>query len=118
MKSSSIILMLFAILLISCQQKLEKKKSTKTENQTEENLEWISLFDGKTTKGWRAYNGDSLPPGWIAKDGELTFDTQLGLEQNYKGGKDIIYSDEEFDNFELYLEWKLPKGGNSGIFIM
>ncbi len=116
MKSSYIILILFAILLISCQQKSEKKESKETESQTEENSEWISLFDGKSTKGWRAYNGDSLPPGWIAKDGELTFDTKLGLEQNYKGGKDIIFGDEEFDNFELYLEWKLPKGGNSGIF--
>ncbi len=78
--------------------------------------DWIYLFDGETTEGWRAYNGDALPPGWVAKNGELTFDTQLGLEQDYTGGKDIIYAREEFDNFELYLEWKLPKGGNSGIF--
>jgi hypothetical protein len=27
-------------------------------------------FDGKTTKGWRAYM-DKITPGWIAKDGEL-----------------------------------------------
>lgn len=46
----------------------------------------------------------------------LTFDTQLGLEQDYKGGKDIMYGAEEFENFELYLEWKIPEGGNSGIF--
>jgi hypothetical protein len=78
--------------------------------------EWINLFDGTSVKGWRAYNGDALPPGWIAKDGELTFDTELGLEQDYKGGKDIIYGLEEFENFELYLEWKLPEGGNSGVF--
>ena len=78
--------------------------------------EWISLFDGETTKGWRAYNGKVLPPGWIAKDGVLTFDTELGLEQDYEGGKDIIFGDEEFENFEFYIEWKLPAGGNSGIF--
>ena len=54
----------------------------------------------------------------MANDGALTIDTQLGLEQNYKGGKDTIYSFEEFDNFELYLEWKLPEGGNSEIFII
>ncbi len=78
--------------------------------------DWIVLFDGTSVAGWRAYNGDSLPPGWIAKNGELTFDTELGLEQNYKGGKDIIYGMEEFENFEFYIEWKLPEGGNSGIF--
>ncbi|AEL25306.1 3-keto-disaccharide hydrolase [Cyclobacterium marinum] len=92
--------------------------NTKTENSTEvqEKEDWIILFDGTTTEGWRAYNGDELPPGWIIKNGELTFDTELGLEQDYTGGKDIIYGAEEFENFELYLEWKLPKGGNSGIF--
>src|SRR5690606_40821753 len=78
--------------------------------------EWIYLFDGTSTEGWRGYNMDSLPPGWIVKDSTLTFDTELGLEQDYTGGKDIIYAKEEFDNFELYLEWKIPAGGNSGIF--
>jgi hypothetical protein len=78
--------------------------------------DWIYLFDGKSTEGWRAYNGDALPPGWVAKNGELTFDTKLGLEQDYEGGKDIIYAVEEFENFELHIEWKIPEGGNSGIF--
>ncbi len=100
-----IAILLLAILLFSC----------KTGSETQDN-NWIYLFDGKTTNGWRAYNGDVLPPGWLAKDNILTFDTELGLEQNYKGGKDIIYGLEEFDNFELYVEWKLPEGGNSGIF--
>ncbi len=87
-----------------------------TKSSVQESDEWIILFDGSSVEGWRAFNGDSLPPGWIAKNGELTFDTQLGLEQDYKGGVDIIYGKEEFENFELYLEWKLPEGGNSGIF--
>lgn len=106
---------LLLLLLVSC--KTDKKTDQTTpEPQKEETDEWISLFDGKTTKGWRAYNGDILPPGWVVKNGELTFDTLLGLEQDYTGGKDIIYGIQEFDNFELYVEWKLPKGGNSGIF--
>ena len=91
--------------------------STTTENESKDQEEdWIILFDGTTTDGWRAYNGDKLPPGWVIKDRELTYDTKLGLEQDYTGGKDIIYGAEAFENFELYLEWKLPKGGNSGIF--
>ena len=98
-------ILLITVLIFSC----KKAPTTDSEN-------WIYLFDGTSTNGWRAYNGEELPPGWIAKDGVLTFDTELGLEQNYTGGKDIIYALEEFDNFELYLEWKLPEGGNSGIF--
>ncbi len=38
------------------------------------------------------------------------------MEQDYTGGQDIIYANEEFDNFEFYVEWKIPEGGNSGIF--
>jgi hypothetical protein len=78
--------------------------------------EWIDLFDGKSTDGWRAYNGEEIPTKWAAVDGELTFDTDLKLEDEWKGGGDIIYYLEEFEYFELYLEWKLPKGGNSGVF--
>ena len=77
---------------------------------------WIHLFDGTSTEGWRAYNGESLPPHWVIEDGVLTFDTEVKLEEEFTGGKDIIYAAEEFDNFELYLEWKIPEGGNSGVF--
>jgi hypothetical protein len=102
--------------LYSCKTEAKKEVEAIETTVQKEADQWIHLFDGISTKGWRAYNGDSLPPGWVAKDGILTFDTELGLEQNYEGGKDIIYGAEEFDNFELYVEWKLPKGGNSGIF--
>ncbi len=107
--------LLVLIMIFSC--KTDKKEVTKELPEvSNEADQWTTLFDGTSTKGWRAYNGDSLPPGWVIKDGALTFDTELGLEQDYKGGKDIIYGAEEFDNFEFYVEWKLPKGGNSGIF--
>ena len=80
------------------------------------NPNWIYMFDGKTTEGWRGYNNKTIPEKWKVIDGNLTFDTELKLEEDWDGGNDIIYYKEEFDNFELYLEWKLPKGGNSGIF--
>ena len=78
--------------------------------------EWIYMFDGKTTDGWRGYNNETLPKKWEVINGELTFNTELKLEKDWDGGNDIIYYKEQFENFELYLEWKLPKGGNSGVF--
>ena len=101
MKNLKFILIVLLFFTISC----EKNES-----------EWIDLFDGKSTDGWRAYNGKEIPEKWAAIDGELTFDTDLKLEDEWIGGGDIIYYKEEFEYFELYLEWKLPKGGNSGVF--
>jgi hypothetical protein len=79
---------------------------------------WITLFDGSSLAGWRAYNGKGLPPGWGIVNGEMTFSTKMILEKDYdyKGSRDIIYGAREFDNFELMVEWKIPPGGNSGIF--
>ena len=101
MKNLKYILITLILSTISC----EKNQS-----------EWIELFDGKSTDGWRAYNGEEIPKKWAAVDGELTFDTDLKLEEEWIGGGDIMYYKEEFEYFELYLEWKLPKGGNSGVF--
>jgi len=106
-----IILGLMSSLMICC--KSENRESKQASDQRQE---WISLFDGKTTDGWRAFNSDKLPPQWVIKKGELTFDSELRLEKDKAGGNDIIYGLKQFDNFELYLEWKLPKGGNSGVF--
>ena len=67
------------------------------------------LFDGKTTIGWRGLNKEKFPEkGWEIDKG------MLHCVANGKGG-DII-TEEEYGNFELKLEWKIAKGGNSGIF--
>ena len=102
--------------LAACKDQSKQKEQSTPPETTTEQPEWVYLFDGTSLDGWRGYNMDSLPPGWTIKNSVLTFDTELGLEQDYTGGKDIIYGAEEFDNFELYLEWKIPKGANSGIF--
>ena len=68
--------------------------------------DWIRLFDGKTTTGWRGYREATLPDGWKVVDGALTRVAKAG---------DIV-STREFENFELIAEWKIAKGTNSGIF--
>lgn len=108
------LLALLSVGILSCGS---GSKTENTETTAAKDEGWIYLFDGTSTDGWRAYNGDKLPPQWtIDEEGALTFDTEKRLEEDWQGGKDIIYAAEEFDNFELYLEWKIPEGGNSGIF--
>ncbi|MEM9849961.1 MAG: DUF1080 domain-containing protein, partial [Bacteroidota bacterium] len=104
------------LLLSACQPTGESSEETASKEEPAVE-EWIYLFDGTSTDGWRAYNGKELPPQWIVEDGVLTFSKEKkNLEVEHEGGKDIIYAVEEFDNFELHIEWKIPEGGNSGIF--
>ena len=79
---------------------------TAQEKRPDSVSEWRPLFDGKTTAGWRGFRKAQMPDGWTVKDGALT-----------RGGKagDIV-SVEQFDDFELTLEWKIAPGANSGIF--
>ena len=70
---------------------------------------WRLLFDGESLDGWRGFRQDGVPEGsWAARDGML---------QRVGPGGDII-TDEQFENFELSLEWRVEEGGNSGIFYL
>ncbi len=68
---------------------------------------WKALFDGRTTEGWRGYHRESVPDGWYADDGVF--------RREGKGGD--LMTVEQFADFELYLEWRLEPGGNSGIIL-
>jgi hypothetical protein len=76
---------------------------------------WKSLFDGKTMDAWKIFKTDREPkqcePGvlqncWLVKDGELWKD----------GNANDMVTKEQFGDFELELEWKIGKAGNSGLF--
>lgn len=69
---------------------------------------WQSLFDGKSTAGWRSYGKPDFPNrGWVVEDG------CLHLLPNGNGG-DIITT-AQFDNFDLQWEWRIAPKANNGI---
>ncbi|MFY0685559.1 MAG: DUF1080 domain-containing protein [Cyclobacteriaceae bacterium] len=78
--------------------------------KNEQNAGWKLLFDGKSTDGLRNYLKQSIGSKWIVDDGTLHF-----IGQGAGTGGDVIITDKEYENYELYLEWKIAKGGNSGI---
>ena len=73
---------------------------------------YITIFDGKTFNGWRGYGKDRVPSKWIIEDGCIKFNTSGDGD-----GGDLIFA-HKFKNFELEVEWKISKGGNSGIFYL
>lgn len=66
------------------------------------------LFDGKTTQGWHTYLKSDATPAWAVVDGTLQ------LNPKAEGQGDLV-TDQEYENFELSLEWNISEGGNSGI---
>ena len=66
---------------------------------------WHLLFDRKTFDGWQKLSN----AGWVINSGLL-------MAQAFNGGgqKDIITTDQ-FENFELSVEFKILKATNSGI---
>lgn len=80
-----------------------------TLTQAEINDGWKLLFDGQTMNGWRDFNGDSLTVAWHVVDGCIQ---AKGTGSDSDG---YIVTCDEYENFILSWDWKLSKGGNSGM---
>src|SRR5215470_4115166 len=105
-----------AIMVGACNSQ-SNKNTTSVSDSTKTNQpgnEWISLFDGKTTRGWHKYGGGPVGSAWKVADSVLYLDASEKEGEKIKGGGDIV-TNEQFENFDLKLEWKISKGGNSGI---
>jgi hypothetical protein len=85
-----------------------------TLNPQEKSEGWQFLFDGQTTKGWHKYGNEPVGGAWKVIDGAIYLDTSSKVNGRIVGGGDIV-TDEEFENFDLKLQWKIAKNGNSGI---
>ncbi len=100
------------ITTLICAGVIAQKPNTLTAAEKKDG--WTLLFDGKTTKGWHTYNKPVIGEAWKVADGALYLDTMQKDGWQVKGGGDIV-NDKILTNFHLKLEWKISKGGNSGI---
>ena len=73
---------------------------------------WKLLFDGTDKAGWHNYLKSEATASWKVEDGALTSDQEA--KKNGAEGGDLV-TNEEFEDFELTLEWKIAEAGNSGI---
>jgi hypothetical protein len=105
MRKTLIMFSAVALLCSACTAQMPNKLSKKEVKEG-----WKLLFDGQTNKGWHTYLKDSVGSKWQVKDGVIIFDPS----QPESGGGDLV-TNEEYENYELNLEWKISKGGNSGV---
>lgn len=71
---------------------------------------WFPLFNGKDLKGWKFFPADG-ENSWKVENGVLKSDFPAG-----KHGVNL-YTEKTFTDFELYYEFRVPKDGNSGVFL-
>lgn len=67
----------------------------------------ISLFNGENLEGWTAHGTEK----WYVEDGELICESGPDAEYGY------LSTDQDYDDFDLTLEFKQEADGNSGVFI-
>ena len=79
--------------------------------QSEKKSGWKLLFDGKTLNGWRMYQNIATEC-WGINNGELYCKGDNNEENKLRA--DIITT-EQYDNFELSVDWKIDPESNSGI---
>jgi hypothetical protein len=64
----------------------------------------ITLFDGKDLQGWHAMGKTNQ---WVAEDGIL---------RSPRPGSNIV-TDRKFNDFKVHIEFRYPKGSNSGVYL-
>jgi len=69
---------------------------------------FVSLFDGKTLKGWTQYNGKAT---YKVEDGAIVGTTEKGSPNSF------LCTDQAYDDFELIFDVKVDSSLNSGVQI-
>ena len=93
---------LIAAFLFSC---AEKQNGLSVQEKQDG---WKLLFDGQSLAGWKNYNEPGISK-WSVEDGCLAANGTGSDSTGY------INTEKQYDNFELNFEWKISKGGNSGV---
>ncbi|MDP5279511.1 DUF1080 domain-containing protein [Sphingomonas sp. DG1-23] len=74
---------------------------------------WQLLFNGRDLSGWRSFDGSAPSSSWEVRDGIL----MLTANSGGMSGADLVTA-ENYGAFELTLDWKVERGGNSGVLYL
>jgi opacity protein-like surface antigen len=99
--------LLTAMLALTFSTAIVNADDKNTLSSAEKKAGWSLLFDGKdASPHWRNFKKEGISDGWKVENGELN---------RYKKGAGDIITKKQFDAFELTLDFKISKGGNSGL---
>lgn len=76
----------------------------------------VELFNGRDLSGWTLHRADRKRNGWRAENGMLVNRTPKTDHGAYGEFGNLI-TEDRFRDFRLTIEYRLPEGGNSGIFL-
>jgi len=105
----SIFVSIAALIFISCSNTKNSNDNMLSKNETDQG--WHLLFDGKSLNGWRTYE-NKKSDSWSVKDGSLYC---AGSATNKSDMRADLITTQQYENFELSVDWKISPKGNSGI---
>ncbi len=86
-------------------------------NEVEQQQGWSLLFNGRDLSTFRNYNQTTRGAAWTIENDSLHLQAKAKGVDNWQNpaGGDLVITEKPYENFELYLEWKVQRNGNSGI---
>lgn len=112
MKLRLLTYLILTTLVVGCGGKSQTESSQVPDEKEEP--KWITLFDGETFNGWEMYGEEPFTEHWAIVDGSIS--CNQGAGESNTGFNRSVMTVKDFGNFELELEYKIAKGGNSGVF--
>jgi hypothetical protein len=100
------------VIIISCSN--SKRMSDNSLSKEEKKKGYRLLFDGKTMDGWRTYQ-NKPSTSWSVDSGTLHCKGSAG---NYGAITADLVTKNQYEDFDLLVDWKISAGGNSGILYM
>ena len=93
------------LLLLPCMSGVFADESINQLTESEKRSGWELLFDGTSLEGFKGYQQDTPGAGWQVIDGAIVRTEAAG---------DLL-TKETYDSFEIQLEYRISKAGNSGL---
>jgi Domain of Unknown Function (DUF1080) len=73
---------------------------------------WKLLFNGTNLAGWHSYLANAPGKAWQVEDGTIFLNKNN--KSTYHDFTDLV-TDDEYENFDLKMEWKMEPCANSGV---